>query len=76
MPRYWLPDSLEVNRLSPFHERPTSIMGGSRWQRGKIIREIPHRVGIKIRGGAPHILFRKRIVADMRGIAARLGLDV
>jgi hypothetical protein len=35
-------NSLEVNRLSPFHEHPTSIMGGSRWQRGKIIREIPH----------------------------------
>src|ERR1700687_1163227 len=69
-------DSLKVDRLSPFRESPTSIMGGFRRQRCKIIRQISHRVGLKIRRGSPHVLFRKRIVADVSSIAAKLGLDV
>src|ERR1035438_4876541 len=69
-------NSLEVNRLSLFCERPNSIMGGLRRQRCKIVRQISHRVGAEVSRGSPHVLSRKRIVADVRGIAAKLGLDV
>src|ERR1700730_7910856 len=49
-------NSLQVNRLSSFRERPMSIMGGFRRQRRKIVRQNSHRVGIQIRCGPPHVL--------------------
>src|SRR5450631_3004489 len=70
----WYP--LEVNRLSLFCERSASIMGGLWRQRCKIIRQISRRVSTQIRGSPPHVLLRKRIVADVRGIATKLGLNV
>src|ERR1700692_894268 len=66
----------EGNRLSLHWERSTSIMGGLWRQRCEVIRQISHRVSTQIRGSPPHVLLRKRIVADMRGITAKLGFDV
>src|SRR5271169_937037 len=69
-------NSLEVNRLSPFYERPRSIMGGFGRQRCKIIRQISYRVGMEVSRGPPHVLSRKRIIADVLSIAAKLGFNV
>ena len=41
---------LQVDRLSLCGEGPTSIMGGFRWQRCKIIRQISHCVGTSTLG--------------------------